>query len=261
MSSLLSRALIISQQAEADDALIPIATQARHMTDHGHTFLLHVATDWQHRKRAAGKRPKGENPFLPPEENLVVDEIDVDHLCILNKFPVLQPHLLLISRAFEAQESLLTLANFAAASCLMARLDYQGLMFYNAGLIAGASQPHRHLQWVPQADYLPDLAHGPLPFSHCCLPLDNWQAETLFTTYRAALAQTGWQPGQAYNLLLTRERLWLIPRCQADWQGISINSLGFAGSFFVRDEQEAVHLVTQGFLNALTAVSGWPAKA
>ena len=258
MRSLLSQALHISQQAALDDSLIPIATEARPITEQGHTFLLHVATDWQHRKRAAGQRPKGDNPFLPPEDNLVVSEINADHLCILNKFPVLQPHLLLISRAFEAQETPLTLANFAAAAKMMAQLDYQGLMFYNAGLIAGASQRHRHLQWVPQAQCLPDPADGPLPFTHYCLPLDDWQPDTLFATYQHALQQAGWQAGYAYNLLLTQRQLWLIPRSQSDWQGISINSLGFAGSFFVRDEQEAAQLVAQGFLNALTAVSGWP---
>ncbi|MEL7011375.1 MAG: phosphorylase, partial [Cyanobacteria bacterium J06588_4] len=46
--------------------------------------------------------------------------------------------------------------------------------------------------------------------------------------------QTEQQPG-AYNFLATRDWMVIVPRSRESFQNIPINSLGFAGSLFVRD--------------------------
>lgn len=41
-----------------------------------------------------------------------------------------------------------------------------------------------------------------------------------------------------YNLLITQKWMLIVPRVQESFASISINSLGFAGSLFVRDRQQ-----------------------
>ena len=82
-------------------------------------------------------------------------DISDTHAAILNKFNVLEHHLLIITRDFEDQETLLTLRDFQALWTCMS--EYNGLGFYNGGVAAGASQPHKHLQLVP----LPLAPEGP----------------------------------------------------------------------------------------------------
>lgn len=90
---------------------------------------------------------KDGNPFLPYEEDLFVTDISKTHLCLLNKYNVVSHHLLIITRAFEEQETWLNLADFTALWACISEIE--GLGFYNGGKLAGASQRHKHLQLVP----------------------------------------------------------------------------------------------------------------
>ena len=203
------------------------------------------------------------------------------------RIAVLDHHLLIVTRRFVPQETLLDEADCTALSLAMA--DHAGLGFYNGGAVAGASQPHKHLQWVPLplaepgpavpiAPLLPSarragevgIAPG-LPFRHAFVALDpalatqpRTFAETLHAGYRAALRAVGiaavhrdgelWQSAP-YNLLITREWLLLVPRRQESEAGISINALGFAGSLFVRDQAQCALLRRRGPLAVLRAVT------
>ena len=128
-------------------ALEPIATQTRRLHD-GMPFLIHQLASIE-RKRRAGlmQRSTGENPFLPYDADLFVADITDTHVALLNKFNVVDLHLLLVTRDFVDQESPLEHADFLALAACLAQLD--GIGFYNSGEIAGASQPHKHLQLVP----------------------------------------------------------------------------------------------------------------
>ena len=59
------------------------------------------------------RAPRDENPFLPYDERAEVAEISSTHVCLLNRFPVFANHLLVVTRAFEPQASLLTRAKSA----------------------------------------------------------------------------------------------------------------------------------------------------
>lgn len=87
------------------------------------------------------------NPFLPYDKRLYVGDIPPAHVLLLNKFPVIQNHALLVTRKFEPQSSLLTFDDHLALWDVFSQLN--ALAFYNAGPIAGASQPHKHLQIIP----------------------------------------------------------------------------------------------------------------
>ncbi len=217
------------------------------------------------KERKTGKKI---NPFLPYEPDLFVGNISPTHICLLNKFNVVDNHLLIVTRAFQPQTDLLNLQDFAALWLCMQEID--GLAFFNGGKIAGASQPHKHLQLIP-LPFLPDVVHLPIDkaiaqttfqdslgkidsfnFRHSITPLNlsldssiELAAQTMYELYRILLDRVGFsvdsdelqQPG-AYNFLATRNWMLIVPRSKESWQNISINSLGFAGSLFVRDRHQ-----------------------
>jgi ATP adenylyltransferase len=102
------------------------------------------------RKRAAGAFHKDDarpNPFAPPDAELLIGDITPTHFGVLNKYPVVAHHLLIVTHEFVDQETLLDATDFAALAACLGQVD--GLGFYNGGPEAGASQPHRHLQLIP----------------------------------------------------------------------------------------------------------------
>src|ERR687886_573732 len=135
-------------------ALQPIPTECKLVEQNGVNFLIRVLPNLA-RKEEAKKKQEQEtttsgkefNPFLPYEEDLFVADISDTHLCLLNKFNVIDHHLLIVTREFEEQDTLLTLQDFEAMWACLAEFD--GLAFYNGGKTAGASQRHKHLQLVP----------------------------------------------------------------------------------------------------------------
>ncbi|MHB8843187.1 MAG: ATP adenylyltransferase family protein [Nitrospirota bacterium] len=230
---------------------------------------------------------KPANPFLPPEKDLTVGNITDTHIAVLNKFNVVDHHLLIVTRSFEDQTMLLTLADFEALWLCMAEFDSLG--FYNGGREAGASQEHKHLQVVP-LPLAPNSARTPIEpllpvsgppaepvsvpafaFRHAFVRLrpgieerPREAALETFDLYTAMLGRVGMSmPGDAlrtrqsmpYCLLITRQWMLLIPRSREHFEEISLNSLAFAGSFFVWNDRQLGRLKAAGPLKALAAVS------
>ena len=239
----------------------------------------------QTQKLHGAKRPS-ENPFLPYEPDLFVADISDTHLALLNKFNVIDNHLLIVTRDFESQDALLNLADFESLIACMAEFD--GIGFYNAGGAAGASQAHKHLQIVPLplgdagspvpiepilaamlSDGLPQTVPG-LPFRHAFARLEANAAisvdaaPSVLSCYRALLEAAGVRPVEAsgelrqsvpYNLLVTRQWMLLVPRSEERVEGVSINALGFAGSLFVRDAAQLKVIERLGPMTALRRVA------
>lgn len=273
-------------------ALKSIETEYHLIQQHDISFVVRTLSNLTRKEQARKKQRQQENktgtkidPFLPYEPDLFVGNISPTHLCLLNKFNVVDNHLLIVTRAFEEQTDLLNLEDFAALWTCMQEID--GLAFFNAGKIAGASQPHKHLQLIP-LPFLPNVVHLPVdeaianttfqnslgsiesfPFRHGIVSLDiapNYApeaaAQIMLQKYYALLNQVGFklahhkgkQPG-AYNFLATREWMLIVPRSQESFQNIPINSLGFAGSLFVRDRTSLELLKKLTPLKLLTEVA------
>jgi ATP adenylyltransferase len=283
------RTLARTQQAVACGALQSIPTEYEYVEDGGIRFLVRVVANL--RRKAAARRPVDPfalpgspkaNPFLPYEQELFVAELPPSHVCLLNKFNVVEHHLLVVTRAFEEQEALLTFDDFQALWLCLEQID--GLGFYNAGEIAGASQQHKHLQLVP----LPLAPDGPtvpiqpaldgapqdgtigtctaLPFPHSFVhapwrtePYGN-RAESTQSAYLDLLRALALLPSSAplppsatapYNLLVTRDWMLLVPRSQEHVERISINALGFAGALLVRTPKDLARLKSLGPMSIL----------
>ncbi len=270
-------------------ALQPIPTNYEFVENGKINFLVRILSNLSCKEEARKQQEKNQvatgkdfNPFLPYEEDLFVANISPTHLCLLNKYNVVDYHLLIITREFESQENLLTLPDFEALGACMAEFD--GLAFYNSGKTAGASQRHKHLQLVP-LPLVPDRAtetnklikipidsaiasakfDGQVAtitefnFQHALVKLDpSWvnspveSAASLLESYLTLLQAVDIQVGDnmsgknsgSYNFLATREWMLIVPRIEEKFQNISINSLGFAGAMLAKN-QEQMEIIKQ----------------
>ncbi|BDD57711.1 bifunctional AP-4-A phosphorylase/ADP sulfurylase [Monascus purpureus] len=190
------------------------------------------------------QKPSKPDPFTNPSEELLIAQIPASnptHTLVLNKYPVIRNHFILATKEWRSQDHLLEKEDLSAAyACLKAWEDGNDqsqsqsrpkkrlFSFYNSGKESGASQPHRHLQflpvedmrvggdvsgfWEPLIDGVPcsssstmtttstpsktDFKYIPhIPFAHFALPLPpNPSAETLhsiyLSLYKAAVAVT-----------------------------------------------------------------------
>ncbi|CAH2910362.1 MAG: Ap4A phosphorylase II [uncultured Paraburkholderia sp.] len=283
-----------TQHALACGALHPIQTIRTTIEDGGIRFLVRQVSSLERKDQDARQRKTDSasrsaiNPFLPYEPDLFVADISDTHLVLLNKFNVIDHHLLVATRRFELQENLLDLADFRALFDCMTQ--FESLGFYNGGPAAGASQPHKHLQIVPlplddSASHVPIeplLAAAPSDGSTCTVPglgfphafasldaklADNPQqlADRALHTYQHLLDAAGLHAvevnGQArqsapYNLLVTTRWMMLVPRCVERTEGIAVNALGFAGSLFVRNDMQMQTIRKLGPMNVLRRVAG-----
>lgn len=285
----------VAASAIQSGALHSIPTSVRRVSDGEWEFDIRLVEQLARKTSStliSTKNAPSANPFLPYDKRLFVADIPPRHVCLLNKFNVVERHLLLVTREFHPQTSPLEWEDFAALANLTAEVD--GLAFYNGGAEAGASQPHKHLQWVPVAPAelpfaaairhrLDDATRPLFPFKHYIsrLPKTGFcsfeiRGREWWEVYRRGLRECGLVPAEPttagppegsgpscdlprelppYNLLLTHDWLLLIPRSQESVAGISLNSLAFVGALLVRDARQMATLQELGPWQALLAVT------
>lgn len=257
--SLPDRIAAVSRRALRSGALQPIPTRWETLQGSDVTYVVRVIDHLRRKpvaKDAGDERVEPADPFLAYEPELYVADVLPDHRLLLNKFNVIEHHALIVTRTFVPQTAPLTPADiYAALGCLA---DWDGLLFYNGGKEAGASQHHKHLQMVPRAlgpqgiplesrirAALTDAAA--LPFRHAVdrVPF-NSPPETLAADWHARycrqLNRIGRDPDAQtvapYNWLATREWMLAVPRTREEVGGIGINALAFAGAFLVKDRRQ-----------------------
>jgi len=287
-------------QAIERGAIQTIPTHSELVEEGGVNFLIRIISSLVRKAQAqleqqpiAVATPTTQNPFLPYDPDLFVTDISDTHLCLLNKFNVLEHHILMVTRSFQEQEALLTRSDFEAL--LLCLREYEGLGFYNSGEAAGASQRHKHLQMVPlpltaEVPQVPiesllrtarfEAARGVvhnLPFLHVITRMNpQWidssgeGAQDMLQQYLDMLRSVGLSGPETggdtmrprpYNLLVTRQWMFLVPRSRECFEGISVNALGFAGGFLVRDEEQSNLLKKIGPMTALQHVAMSPNSA
>ena len=228
--------------------------------------------------------------------------------------------MVIVTNEFESQLDPLTVKDMEAVwKCIV---DLGGLAFYNGGKLAGASQPHKHMQFMPtplvsgsiydlpiesilapldpahsgppSSNTLASTAQSSIPLAHFktldiivhpSLPFYNLFAsipdsllsspdapsilhETYLQMVRLAEAvyeRNSVEKPYCFNMLFMKRWMLFVPRskeCLGDTT-ISINSMGFAGTFFVKSNEhlEVVKRVgPMGVLKALTLPNTEPSK-
>jgi ATP adenylyltransferase len=261
--------------AMATGALQPIETQTTLLDDGGVRFVVRAVSSLV-RKDEARHAAAVADPLGDYEPDLFVADLGPSHYVLLNRFPVVAGHVLLVTRRFERQERLLAVEDFEALAACLADVD--GLGFYNAGVEAGASQPRKHLQLVP----LPLSAETPdevpmerlligghrLAFKHGFARIaPHATAGALHALYRDLLGHCGISAvataegelqSAPYNLLVRRNWMLVVARTCECFETISVNALGFAGSLFVRTQKELERVRAIGPMRVLVAVAVTP---
>lgn len=283
----------VTVRARETGALVSIETRCDVIRDVDTDFPVRILASLRRKGQASttptsGPRP---DPFLPYEPALFVADLNATHVCLLNKFLVVDHHVLIVTRHFEHQESALTIDDFAAwIACLR---EFPSLGFYNGGPEAGASQPHKHMQVVPAPMGGPAAPLAPLdpwirtarasagdslfeasdlrrdepgvvprfPFRHVVYRIDSWDAEQWHARYDSARQTLGLVANDdaphrlpPYNLLVTSDWMLVVPRARECFAGISLNSLAFVGGFLVRDDEQLKLLREAGPWRALAEV-------
>jgi len=279
----------VTEKALASGALLPIQTASEYIEADGVRFVVRILNNLVRKDEDRLKRAqeKKKNPFLPYEKDLFVAELGPSHIALLNKFNVMERHLLIVTKEFEDQENLLVPADFSALWTCME--EYEAIGFYNGGEAAGASQPHKHLQVVPLplADEGPPVPIQPLVdeirdagritrlrsfrFRHCFAKLEMGNTgvplapvEQCTDLYRAMLSELGMsvprqgepvRQSRPYCLLVTQQWMLLVPRSHEFYGEVSVNSLGFAGCLLVRRPEDLELIRKTGPLELLKSVS------
>ena len=267
-----------TQYATQSGALRTIGSDAHLIQDGSIRFVVRVPRYPSDDHEKGDQLQSGINPFLPYEKDLFVTELSESYICLLNKFNLLDHHVLLVTRAFKKQETALKIEDFEALWLCVGTLG--GLGFYNSDVLAGASQRHRHLQWVStpfglngqewklssifsDVQFVGRVGRSRhFSFDHALVYFD-WRHDdssqasvALLESYnelRNALALE--TESEAYNLLVTRECMIIIPRELESWNGISVNALGFAGSILVPDRDSLEQLRSMGPIQLLGRVA------
>ncbi|YAI82129.1 MAG: ATP adenylyltransferase family protein [cyanobacterium endosymbiont of Rhopalodia sterrenbergii] len=270
---------VITQTSHAINcsALQSIVTNYEFIEDANIKFLVKILDNFPQKENSQKqeiqqhkKIEKKVDPFLPYEKDLFVTNLSDTHLCLLNKYNVFDYHLLITTRVFEEQQSWLDLSDFAALCQCLSQID--GLGFYNSGTLAGASQQHKHLQLVPfplspEVEKIPieslikkinfqekvgfisnfnfshaltkiNLNTGKNHFQNALIILENYHK--LLMAINLPLHKE--KPTVDYNLLITRKWMMIIERSQASYESIPVNSLGFAGTFLIKNEKQMEQL-------------------
>ncbi|KAI9866418.1 MAG: bifunctional AP-4-A phosphorylase/ADP sulfurylase [Trichoglossum hirsutum] len=124
----------------------------------------------QHASSSTAQTTDKPNPFLNPSNDLLVAQIPSDeptHNIVINKYPVIPHHFILSTVIFKPQVNLLEEQDLGAAySCLKEwevgtsettnSRKPRLFAFFNSGEHSGASQPHRHIQFLPVEDIAAD---------------------------------------------------------------------------------------------------------
>jgi sulfate adenylyltransferase (ADP) / ATP adenylyltransferase len=176
-------------------------------------------------------KPKSKaDPFANPSPELLVTEIPrdkVSHVLVLNKFPVIPNHFIIATKANRPQTDLLEESDLSATYACIRTWEEASpeeengrlFAFFNSGEHSGASQVHRHLQFLPNEDMLlgsegnhgwqllirsmtsrahprlPLLYNPALPFVHYATKIEtNTSPSSLYSKYlmlmKAALSAT-----------------------------------------------------------------------
>ncbi|KAF9567972.1 hypothetical protein CPC08DRAFT_757855 [Agrocybe pediades] len=250
-----------------------------------------------------GSNGKKFDPFAPPyNKNLYVGELKEEEsgeefVVLLNKYSVVPQHFLLVTKEFKSQASPLLPPELVQTYLLLSAARKAGkrfFAFFNCGDNSGASQPHKHIQFMPvETEDGPPievlaretrLEFPDRPFSLTKLAyashsyrlpthLDTLSLDQLEQVLAGAFLQLldlaistirhdpSYPPGTpSYNVIITLEHIHVIPRRKENYKlaetgdVLSVNALAFAGMLLVKSEAELGLVKKEGISTILRGV-------
>ena len=226
-------------------------------------FIIRKLDISKYKKKIYGPR---QNPFNPWEKILEIEKIGKNHQLILNKYPVQKGHILLISNSWKPQNGWLDINDWIAIQKV--NNDTSGLWFFNSSPIAGASQPHRHIQLLrrsngevscPREKWFIELElnndYGNKLKKNIVVSKFNFldNSSNIYNLYLDLTKKIGlgdpindYKPKYPYNILITNSWIAVIRRKYDHIHGFSVNGLGFAGYILVTEKSNKKYLKKYG---------------
>ncbi|KAI5956997.1 APA2 [Candida jiufengensis] len=264
---------------------------------------LTLLTSLMHRPENNNKGNNENNPFEKPEPELtILDNFgsNKELKLVFNKFPVNAKHFLLITKKFSSQNLPLLPTELLATYNILNKINKlkpegeEWFAFYNCGPESGASQAHKHIQFMtlppknkfksyPEVclenklfkkdnnnnlnilDATKPLQNQDLPFSQFLIKLpenkEELTEEILTKSFTSLLQSTltilrnNSINHISYNFIMTTEFMLMIPRSKSKYQDkLGINSCGVYGLLLCKN-QELFDMVKEvGVLNILKEV-------
>ncbi|KAJ7691257.1 ATP adenylyltransferase [Mycena rosella] len=299
------------QAKEAEGGLLFFtSTIVKHRDESGIEYEITLCPALQNKPHlptphfAQENKPLKFDPFLPPyDPNLHVGPLELrldgseeDYVVLLNKYSVVPQHFLLVTKEFRSQASPLLPPDLVQTYLLLAaaRKARRNLFaFYNCGDNSGASQAHKHIQFIPLEDedgppieYLArsvKLETADTPFalnlsyanhvyrfpdrfySYSPEALEPVLAQAFLSLLDLVISTIRHDPEYpagkpSYNVVITLEHMHLVPRRQETHvlaetgDQLSVNALAFAGMLLVKSERELEAVKTEGVGKILRAV-------
>ncbi|CCC68984.1 hypothetical protein NCAS_0B09000 [Naumovozyma castellii] len=259
--------------ANGDVQFNQIESKSIRNAENGMQYSVRLSTGLL-KKPERGDTPKNKDPLGENEPALTISN-DVfgngDFKLVLNKYPVLPEHSLLVTNEFKHQLSPLSPDELLHSYQLLCKLDNENkrhVIFYNSGPTSGSSLDHKHLQllqipegFTPYQDklcfgkdhFLPNLKEEPLQdpklsFAHFVLPLPELETdvtdELLAMCYASLLQRVltffqDWEGEtlqKGYNVILTKRWISMIPRSSIKAKSLQIgfNATGYFGLILVK---------------------------
>lgn len=244
------------------------------------------------------KRPEtgsvNDNPFLKPEIELtIVPSLDEDFRVVFNKFPVVPAHFMIVTKEFKSQNTPLSPPELNATFSLLRNLkandaSKKWFAFYNCGPNSGASQPHKHIQFMTLPDgltpfaenlasksdyFIPNERQEPiqdpnLPFAHFVAKLpekaEGLTSDVLAMTFVSLLQRActvlrdNGCKEISYNFCATTEYMMVVPRASGKYKDVlGVNSCGTMGLFLCKNAQLVTLVKEAGPINILKEL-GFP---
>ena len=260
----------MSERARLEGALVPLETRLLDIPGAEPFVVRQLLSSTPRHLRQGGPRP---NPFLPWDKPLEVDLLGPAHVLLLNKYPVQEAHLLVITRDWRPQGGWIEAPDWQAVR--QVSQDTGGLWFFNSGARSGASQPHRHLQLLPRRQDEPSCPLAPLFLAQLAGSDASWSWDyrlsrrtdphggsdlsELYLTHAGALGlgdpRRDSEPLHPYNLLFDDQWFLSVRRVREHGAGFSVNALGFAGFLLSTEGSDRGWLATQGPWSLLAHVA------
>ncbi|KFX90743.1 hypothetical protein V490_06289 [Pseudogymnoascus sp. VKM F-3557] len=233
------------QKAKESGDLLAFDSTVAVLDVNGIPFQLRYCPTLKSKPTAKSHSTPPFNPFLNPPAPLFISDIGPLHHLVLNKFALTPNHTILATKSFAKQTDLLEAPDLAATYALLAAYRSAGhrlFGFFNSGPHSGASQPHRHVQFLPvesmrkgmnKAEKWELLADGlaeaqaRIPFTYFAAPIRGGESgEKLHETYLALHKMAGYAmdtyakragvevggEGISYNLAFTDSSMVILPR-------------------------------------------------
>jgi ATP adenylyltransferase/5',5'''-P-1,P-4-tetraphosphate phosphorylase II len=106
----------------------------------------------------------------------------------------------------------------------------RGLLYYNAGVLSGCSQLHKHMQFAPLSEcpLIDAMGRGEkLPYRYYAEKVDAKDGEAILSVYEQLRKVADWNGD--YNFVISNGIAALVPRREPIYKGLIVNGIGVAG--------------------------------